>query len=164
MPAVTSSEPEAASPGRLLLLSNRLPITIKRSEDGTYTFSMSSGGLVTGLSAAAAGAVAAAVTTPTDVVKTRMMLAAGGREDPASSSAGSGREARLEDGGGKRRRGQSGFEVARQVVREKGVKGLFRGGMLRATWTALGSGIYLGSYEAAKRWLKGGGERDDDLF
>ena len=50
MPAVTSSEPEAASPGRLLLLSNRLPITIKRSEDGTYTFSMSSGGLVTGLS------------------------------------------------------------------------------------------------------------------
>lgn len=39
-----------AAPGRLLLLSNRLPITIKRSEDGSYTFSMSSGGLVTGLS------------------------------------------------------------------------------------------------------------------
>lgn len=37
-------------PGRLLLLSNRLPITIKRSEDGSYSFSMSSGGLVTGLS------------------------------------------------------------------------------------------------------------------
>lgn len=36
--------------GRLLLLSNRLPITIKRSDDGSYTFSMSSGGLVTGLS------------------------------------------------------------------------------------------------------------------
>ncbi|KHN97185.1 trehalose-6-phosphate synthase 1 [Metarhizium album ARSEF 1941] len=36
--------------GRLLLLSNRLPITIKRSDDGRYTFSMSSGGLVTGLS------------------------------------------------------------------------------------------------------------------
>jgi trehalose 6-phosphate synthase len=36
--------------GRLLLVSNRLPITIKRSEDGTYAFSMSSGGLVTGLS------------------------------------------------------------------------------------------------------------------
>lgn len=39
-----------ASSGRLLLLSNRLPITIKRSEDGSYNFSMSSGGLVTGLS------------------------------------------------------------------------------------------------------------------
>ncbi|PHH76060.1 hypothetical protein CDD82_4148 [Ophiocordyceps australis] len=38
------------APGRLLLLSNRLPITIKRREDGSYAFSMSSGGLVTGLS------------------------------------------------------------------------------------------------------------------
>jgi trehalose-6-phosphate synthase len=36
--------------GRLLLVSNRLPITIKRSDDGAYSFSMSSGGLVTGLS------------------------------------------------------------------------------------------------------------------
>ncbi|KAI6245882.1 Alpha,alpha-trehalose-phosphate synthase [Erysiphe necator] len=35
---------------RLLLVSNRLPITIKRKEDGSYAFSMSSGGLVTGLS------------------------------------------------------------------------------------------------------------------
>lgn len=36
--------------GRLLLISNRLPITIKRSEEGKYDFSMSSGGLVSGLS------------------------------------------------------------------------------------------------------------------
>lgn len=35
---------------RLLIISNRLPLTIKRSDDGQYTFSMSSGGLVTGLS------------------------------------------------------------------------------------------------------------------
>lgn len=35
---------------RLLLVSNRLPITIKRSDDGRYDFSMSSGGLVSGLS------------------------------------------------------------------------------------------------------------------
>lgn len=34
----------------LLLISNRLPITVKRSNDGSYDFSMSSGGLVTGLS------------------------------------------------------------------------------------------------------------------
>lgn len=33
-----------------MLVSNRLPVTIKRYEDGTYNFSMSSGGLVTGLS------------------------------------------------------------------------------------------------------------------
>jgi trehalose 6-phosphate synthase len=48
MPGVV--EDEAPSPGRLLLVSNRLPITIRRSDDGTYSFSMSSGGLVTGLS------------------------------------------------------------------------------------------------------------------
>lgn len=48
MPSV--DEDQVASPGRLLLISNRLPITIKRSDDGQYSFSMSSGGLVTGLS------------------------------------------------------------------------------------------------------------------
>ncbi|KAI9651714.1 MAG: Trehalose-6-P synthase/phosphatase complex synthase subunit, partial [Trizodia sp. TS-e1964] len=42
----TASSPDA----RLLLVSNRLPITIKRGEDGRYDFSMSSGGLVSGLS------------------------------------------------------------------------------------------------------------------
>ncbi|KAJ4347243.1 Trehalose-6-P synthase/phosphatase complex synthase subunit [Didymosphaeria variabile] len=36
--------------GRLLLVSNRLPITIKRSDEGKFDFSMSSGGLVSGLS------------------------------------------------------------------------------------------------------------------
>ncbi|KAI9707200.1 MAG: Trehalose-6-P synthase/phosphatase complex synthase subunit [Candelina mexicana] len=46
MPSATSPNSEA----RLLLVSNRLPITIKRSEDGSYDFSMSSGGLVSGLS------------------------------------------------------------------------------------------------------------------
>lgn len=35
---------------RLLIVSNRLPLTIKRTDDGQYNFSMSSGGLVTGLS------------------------------------------------------------------------------------------------------------------
>jgi len=49
MPGVVDDQSTAPS-GRLLLISNRLPITIKRSEDGQYSFSMSSGGLVTGLS------------------------------------------------------------------------------------------------------------------
>lgn len=47
MPSVVQ---EPGFQGRLLLVSNRLPITIKRSEDGSYAFSMSSGGLVSGLS------------------------------------------------------------------------------------------------------------------
>lgn len=45
-----SSPTTAAHDGRLLLISNRLPITVKRTEDGSYQFSMSSGGLVSGLS------------------------------------------------------------------------------------------------------------------
>ncbi|QIW95983.1 hypothetical protein AMS68_001501 [Peltaster fructicola] len=40
---------EQTPKGRLLLISNRLPITIKRSEEGNYDFTMSSGGLVSGL-------------------------------------------------------------------------------------------------------------------
>ncbi|KAF4214158.1 hypothetical protein CNMCM8980_003744 [Aspergillus fumigatiaffinis] len=47
MPTLENSTQNEA---RLLLVSNRLPITIKRSEDGKYDFSMSSGGLVSGLS------------------------------------------------------------------------------------------------------------------
>ena len=48
MPSATDEAPKVES--RLLLISNRLPITIKRSPEGKYDFSMSSGGLVTGLS------------------------------------------------------------------------------------------------------------------
>lgn len=48
MPAADEQPVKVES--RLLLVSNRLPITIKRSEDGKYDFSMSSGGLVSGLS------------------------------------------------------------------------------------------------------------------
>ena len=48
MPSPGEEPPRLES--RLLLVSNRLPITIKRSDDGKYDFSMSSGGLVTGLS------------------------------------------------------------------------------------------------------------------
>ena len=47
MPAV-KEPPKLES--RLLLVSNRLPITIKRTQEGKFDFSMSSGGLVTGLS------------------------------------------------------------------------------------------------------------------
>ncbi|KAI3405325.2 TPS1 [Candida oxycetoniae] len=35
--------------GKVFVVSNRLPVTIKRAEDGTYEYSMSSGGLVTAL-------------------------------------------------------------------------------------------------------------------
>ncbi|KAI9787613.1 MAG: Trehalose-6-P synthase/phosphatase complex synthase subunit [Geoglossum umbratile] len=45
-----SALPTVNPESNLLLVSNRLPITIKHSDDGSYEFSMSSGGLVSGLS------------------------------------------------------------------------------------------------------------------
>lgn len=94
-------------------------------------------GLVNGSSAAVAGSISSVVTTPTDVVKTRMMV--------------------LGDEGGRRgsREGQLGaaLRVAGLVYRENGVPGLFRGWLLRGGWAAMGSGLYLGTYEGAKVWL-----------
>ncbi|CRK31727.1 hypothetical protein BN1708_005529 [Verticillium longisporum] len=88
---------------------------------------------VNGVSAGSAGGFAAWITTPSDVVKTRMMLTAGDDNNPS---------------GKKTSRGS--VTVAQDVYRSHGVKGLFRGGLLRASWTALGSGLYLGTYEMSK--------------
>ncbi|KAK3502407.1 mitochondrial carrier domain-containing protein [Neurospora crassa] len=107
-------------------------------------------GFVTGLSAAVSGSLAAFVTTPTDVVKTRMMLAAGGKQQPESSSGEVLERGRQQ----KSSKSTSGFQVAKEIVRERGIRGLFRGGALRTAWAAFGSGLYLGSYEVAKVWLK----------
>ncbi|KAK1759145.1 mitochondrial carrier domain-containing protein [Echria macrotheca] len=98
-------------------------------------------GAITGAAAATSGSIAALLTTPTDVVKTRMMLAAGG-----GSASGSASPARRGAG--------NAFETAKIIFRENGTRGLFRGGALRMAWTALGSGLYLGSYEMAKFWLR----------
>ena len=48
-PPESNSDDKDSHRSRLLLVSNRLPITIRRSEGGNYEFSMSSGGLVSGL-------------------------------------------------------------------------------------------------------------------
>lgn len=95
---------------------------------------------INGVSAAVSGSIASGVTTPTDVVKTRMML--------------------LGDEGKKNR---TGFQVAMQVYREKGVPGLFRGWLLRSGWAALGSGLYLGTYEGAKVWLRKDAKPERDV-
>lgn len=88
-------------------------------------------GIITGLSAASAGAFAAWITTPSDVVKTRMMLRAGEKPSERPGS----------------------LAVAQEVYRTRGIRGLFRGGVFRSAWTALGSGLYLGTYEMSKVWL-----------
>lgn len=45
-----SAAEAAGEKTRLVLVSNRLPITVKLQEDGEYEYRLSSGGLVTGLS------------------------------------------------------------------------------------------------------------------
>ncbi|KAG6216122.1 hypothetical protein E4U50_006393 [Claviceps purpurea] len=97
-------------------------------------------GVIAGASAGSAGAVAAFITTPSDVVKTRMMITAG-----KADSAGA-------------------WSVVKTVYRERGARGFFRGGLFRSGWTAIGSSLYLGTYDAAKAWLQGRkrGSLDDE--
>lgn len=135
-------------------------IQATESESGAGTSVLLETWLVNGASAGLSGAFAAVLTTPTDVVKTRMMLM--GENNSRDAVGGGHNSGRRPSHQTKRRTGS--WEVAKQVFRERGVKGLFRGGALRAVWTALGSGLYLGTYEVSKVWLRGGkDERDDDL-
>lgn len=134
----------------------------RMAEKGKMARGLLETGWVNGVSAAVSGAIAAVVTTPTDVVKTRMMLFAGEERDNKSHTAGSsaegGRTQGPQAGGGgsgSTQKRMGGLQIARLVYQERGIKGLFRGGLLRAGWTALGSGLYLGTYEVAKVWLKG---------
>ncbi|EHK17150.1 uncharacterized protein TRIVIDRAFT_42510 [Trichoderma virens Gv29-8] len=97
-------------------------------------------GLIAGASAGMAGGLAAFVTTPSDVIKTRMMV----RVD-----SGDGRNKAQQH-----RRGMSIMRIMNDIYRERGIRGFFRGGAFRCAWTAVGSGLYLGMYDAAKLWLE----------
>lgn len=101
---------------------------------------------ISGTSAGTAGAIAAFITTPSDVVKTRMMLS-------TDTGAGVAATRSQPDPKSHRRTRKSSWAVAREVYRNKGIRGLFRGGLLRSVWTMLGSGLYLGTYEVSKLWL-----------
>ena len=87
-------------------------------------------GLVAGGSAAIAGSFAAVVTTPIDVAKTRIML--------DTSAKGS----------------QGVVATIKEIAVKEGWKALMKGGALRGAWTALGAGVYLGSYEAGRLWWR----------
>jgi solute carrier family 25 S-adenosylmethionine transporter 26 len=47
------------------------------------------------------------------------------------------------------------IQIAKEIVAESGVKGLFRGGALRGVWTLMGAGLYLGVYESGRIYLAG---------
>lgn len=104
---------------------------IDKSKDGKVKLSA----LESGLCAGASGSIAAAVTTPMDVIKTRVML----RKGDAHEAPGKGGM----------------IQVGTKIVREEGVKALFKGLGLRMLWTSVGLSLYLGSYEAMKNYIDG---------
>lgn len=98
---------------------------------------------LTGLSAGISGTIAAVVTTPIDVVKTRVMLAASD-----GSVSGVSKEE-------KRKIGTRGtLDVGREIYQKEGVRGLFRGGLIRAGWTAVSISLYLSIYEGGRFYLE----------
>jgi solute carrier family 25 S-adenosylmethionine transporter 26 len=135
-----------------------------RKKRGLLTGGIAETAVITAISAGSAGSVAAMLTTPVDVVKTRIMLAASSEMSRKQARE---EKQRAKDGGNtaskpagaKGATKQSGLAVAQSVFRENGIKGLFRGGTLRAAWTALGSGLYLAVYDSARAWL---GDRQEE--
>jgi solute carrier family 25 (mitochondrial S-adenosylmethionine transporter), member 26 len=98
---------------------------------------------ITALSAALAGTVAAWITTPIDVLKTRIMLGAGDEAKYGPNLPG--------NGSGKR---QTALALTKHILKIDGIRGMFRGALLRSLWTAFGSGLYLGCYEGGRHYLE----------
>lgn len=123
-------------------------------------------GTVTAIAAGLAGSLAAVITTPIDVIKTRIMLSASSYssadptlphkispprpQEPKKKMVGLIESAQLAARSGR----PNGYAVGKEVFRTEGLKGLFRGGLLRSVWTAAGSGLYLGTYESGRRYLE----------
>lgn len=165
--------------------------TIKdyRDRKGVRTGTIVESAWITATSAGAAGSVAAVITTPIDVVKTRIMLSA--VDDAAHEVSSQQKNAKagsegLVDALGKtvqsskdtaksalknlnplvspeQKGKKSAWKIGKDIVHQKGLKGLWRGGALRAVWTFVGSGLYLGVYESGRVYLaRRRGEKVDE--
>lgn len=137
--------------------------TASQTPEGTITSALASmppspsshhyakAGLVSAVSASLAGAISALITTPLDLIKTRIMLGTErqerAQEGPQKSGSGTSKSTPTSA-----QSPSTIIAVGRDVWRREGLRGLMRGGALRSAWTALGAGIYLGSYEAGREW------------
>lgn len=142
-----------------------------REERGLRTNSIYESSLVTAASAGSAGSIASVITTPVDVVKTRIMLAAAESAAADQKPSGQNGQQALVDATGKTVQSaketvketvknvtkpvssKGSIQIAKEIMAESGVKGLFRGGALRGVWTLMGSGLYLGVYEGGRVYL-----------
>ncbi|RDL42266.1 Mitochondrial carrier protein-like protein [Venustampulla echinocandica] len=143
----------------------RAAIKKHRKEHGKSTGSLLETALITAVSAGTAGSIAAFLTTPVDVVKTRIMLSAAG-EGSENNSGGSKENPEKQNQSASNLASKkailkkSELSIAREIFNTSGIKGLFRGAVLRAVWTILGSGLYLSVYEGGRVWLER--ETEDD--
>jgi solute carrier family 25 (mitochondrial S-adenosylmethionine transporter), member 26 len=125
-------------------------------------------GAITAMSAGLAGSVAAVITTPIDVIKTRIMLSAveetSHSSNPLAQSTahGSGQSTQFVNAVGQTAKTTasrtfskrpSALAIGQEIIATEGMKGIWRGGALRAVWTMVGSGLYLGAYESVRVWL-----------
>ena len=141
-----------------------------RDERGIRTHTMLEGGLITAVSAGTGGSFSAVVTTPVDVVKTRIMLAAAENAAQDQNPAKGAKDVLIDATGKTVKEAKAdlnevvknitkppthkgSMQIAREIIAEHGIKGLFRGGLLRGVWTMLGAGLYLGVYESGRIYL-----------
>jgi len=123
----------------------------KKTKDGKPVDGILERAVITAGSAAIAGTGSAWITTPIDVLKTRIMLSASKEPDhkPVSTEKRGGLLAMVETNNRK-----SATMIARDILKQEGIPGLFRGAALRSLWTAMGSGLYLGVYESGRFYLE----------
>ncbi|KAJ5086448.1 hypothetical protein NUU61_007755 [Penicillium alfredii] len=108
---------------------------------------------LTGLSASISGTLASIVTTPIDVIKTRVMLSASNNY----SSSNSNENAKLGTNGSSHAdkiHSKGTFAVGRDIFCNEGIRGLFKGGAIRAGWTAVSLSMYLSLYEGGRFYLE----------
>ena len=123
----------------------------KKAKNGEPVDGILERAVITAGSASIAGSGSAWITTPIDVVKTRIMLSAS--KDPEQKPV------KAEPRGGLLGMTQpsgrnSATVIAREILKQEGITGFFRGAALRSVWTAMGSGLYLGVYEGGRYYLE----------
>lgn len=120
------------------------------SEDGARSFNPGQNLMATWVGGAIGGLATWAISTPTELIKCRVQMAAS-QGTPTLSSWG----------------------VAREVIRQEGLRGIYFGGVVTALRDSIGYGFYFWSYELLNRWtsryesvtsLSGGGDSSSNAL